>query len=140
MLSALLVAAPALKAPSAKDVGLEGEWVLVDQVIRGKPDKITRRFVLVFQADGVCLSGNGTDEATYHFHFVIDGTARPMEIDMKSHPKAGDKWAPGIFRVEGDTLTVCQATSVDEKRPTKFEPSADPPNWLYVYKRVKKKD
>jgi uncharacterized protein (TIGR03067 family) len=136
----MVITAPAPKSPSAKDTGLEGEWRLVAQEICGQADTITRTYVHVFQADGTCSSGNGTDQPTYHFHYTIDGTARPMRIDLKSNPQPRQKWGLGIFKVEGDTLTLCMAAMPEGERPAKFESTKDPPTWLYVYKRVKKKD
>lgn len=63
--------------------------------------------------------------------FSIDPTTDPKTIDLNSneidlspggepvkYPAAA---LPGIYRLEGDVLTVCFATGEDRRRPTRFE-------------------
>jgi uncharacterized protein (TIGR03067 family) len=145
MLSSLLIfvltTAAALATSSATGVGLVGEWALESKVIRGDVEPVRRGgFVHVYLPDGRCLSASGKDTPTFHFNYTIDTSVRPMRIDMTSKPPGTVKPVLGIFKIEGDTLTICQATTPDGERPTTFKSTKDPPRWLYVYKRIKKKD
>jgi uncharacterized protein (TIGR03067 family) len=141
LLTIVVVGARALTSPTAKDIGLEGDWLLESKFIVGKPEPLSRQtFVHIFGVDGKCLRSTGGDPATFHYYYTIDTTVRPMRIDKTSKPLGTAKPVLGIFKIEGDTLTICQATTPDGDRPTTFESTKDPPTWLYVYKRVKKKD
>jgi len=139
---AVAVGAPALKAPTPLDVGLVGSWRLETKVILGKVEQVPpdKEFVHIFEADGRCLNDRGKERPSFHFNYAIDATASPMTIDMLSKPFGSAKPMRGIFKIEADTLIICQATTPDGDRPTTFESTKDPPRWLYLYKRVKEKD
>jgi uncharacterized protein (TIGR03067 family) len=80
-----------------------------------------------------------------HLQFPTPEDSWTITLDPKRDPKwfdyRGNK-APntsaihrGIYRLEGDTLTICSVRNGDEKdRPTKFE-STGGAVWLQVYKR-----
>lgn len=142
LLLTMVLSAPGLKQPSAKDVGLEGEWLLIESVILGRKSPLAPQpFVHIFAADGTVLSGDGKDPATFHANYAIDGTSRPMRFDWIAKPPRGERFTrKGIFKVEGDTLTLCVSATSEGDRPTEFTSTKDPPIWLYTYKRVKKKD
>ena len=64
----------------------------------------------------------------------------PKAIDLtpegdSAGPLKG-KTYPGIYKIEGDTLTLCLSIKADSKRPTKF--ATKDTYWvLDVYKRAK---
>lgn len=140
----LAVGAPALKSPSAQDVGLVGEWELVARIVGGKPEPAPgppRAFILTYGPDGNGQRRQGDDPPDRDFRYVIDATAHPMTLD-EIHRSAGKPTVvrKSIFKVDNDTLTVCMAAGLDGDRPTSFESTRDPTTWLYTFKRVRKKD
>jgi uncharacterized protein (TIGR03067 family) len=135
LFAALLVAAPAVKAkPTPDDVVPTGEWVIVK----------------LEQAGNDLLQGLGTLTLTFQDRTAVvrlgklefpvgvtfDPTARPKEINV-TPDMSGASHLAGIYKIEGDTLTICLGDKVGSPRPTEFK--ADGPDaGLIVLKRAKK--
>jgi uncharacterized protein (TIGR03067 family) len=128
-------AAPGLKDPPKDPPGLVGTWEVATFRANGreKPQAVTYEWQ--FTADG-------------HWLIRTDGKNRPGESRYSADPKAdsptidfdaGPGTSPrrGIYRVDGDTLTVCIGSS-GPNRPTGFDAPAGSPNFLYTFKRVRK--
>lgn len=112
---------PKCERPSVmRPAPLPGTWVLVSGVMTDSKGQVTlggRDLALTI----------GPDKATWRFLFQegwrqYDGTCRydqskdPKEIDL-SQPDNPNTVARGIYRIEGDTLTI----SMDAQRPTSFD-------------------
>jgi uncharacterized protein (TIGR03067 family) len=68
-------------------------------------------------------------------------TADPKLIDLRGPDrltKGRTKDREGIYKVDGDTLTLVVYARADKKRPTTFDTPTDAGVNLHVYKRVKK--
>jgi uncharacterized protein (TIGR03067 family) len=131
--SAFAFAAPAPKTPAKIDSPVIGKWRLVS--LDGRPPGERNPETETFRPDGTVVRdgagyralGRGPSELPY----TVDGTADPPRLDMG--------WRPvlGIFRVKGDTLTVCYAVDSDTIRPTWF---GEKGTLLCVYERIKPTD
>jgi uncharacterized protein (TIGR03067 family) len=79
--------------------------------------------------------GKEKDEGT----FTVDPSKSPKEVDVKSEagPNKG-KTIKAIYKIDGDTMTVCYEHDTNEPRPTKFESKAKTTHLLITYKREKK--
>ena len=90
---------------------LTGTWV-TNAIDSGEGPKLTVAITYTFK-DGKLTSeqGKGPKEYTYK----IDSTKDPKEIDMDT----GKEVRKGIYKIEKDTLTICQTrpTKADAKRP-----------------------
>ena len=139
LLTALAIAlgAPAPKEdPKKEPQPLVGEWVAEKGVIRGKEQAFPPGGVAFeFTADGKLLVRDGTKQAD-PADYMTDPKKSPAEIDIM--PPADQKQPPssGIFKVEGDTLTICARRG--GKRPTKFESPVGSDLTLLTLKRVPK--
>jgi uncharacterized protein (TIGR03067 family) len=88
-----------------------------------------------FTADGKFIFKEGNkdaDEGTYK----VDAKKNPGEIDIV--PPKESSTHVGIYKIEGDTLTICLADKNSTERPTKFESPDGSDIFLVTLKRVKK--
>ena len=117
-------AAPRLKDSSAaKPLSIVDEWV---------PDNGGRTHE--FTEGGVLLLV-GEKPSPRPPRYVVNSKTNPAEFDL-THPDKSATWL-GICKVEGDTLTICISIRAGDARPTRFEPSNDPPISLQTFKRAK---
>jgi uncharacterized protein (TIGR03067 family) len=127
-LTATLLGAPALKA---KPEAPTGEWVLV-RLERNGVDN-TGPLDAVLKCDESVLIiyiAEGRHKTSVQFH--PEGKANAIDLN----PQGRDAPGRGIYKIEGDTLTIC-SNETDAPRPTRFE--SDTPNRsLMVFKRVGK--
>jgi uncharacterized protein (TIGR03067 family) len=136
----LAPAAPALKDRPPKEPPIIGEWVRVGHTNAGAPVAPDREpHHQVFTADGQWeYSYGGRQGSAGQKTFVTDTRQNPPTIDIHMD-KAGRASYRGVYKVEGDTLTLCLVMG-DQDRPKTFESSPDKPTTVWVFKRVKPKD
>jgi uncharacterized protein (TIGR03067 family) len=133
----LAVVAPGDKeAPKKEAPSIVGEWDGEKTVRGGMERPIPDGGVKVtFTADGKLLFKEGTKDLQTG-SYKADATKSPGEIEIT--PPKEDAPHIGIFKIDGDTLTICLADKGSTDRPNKFE-SLDGTNVLLVtLKRVKK--
>ena len=127
----LALAAPGPKNDVPKQPPLVGEWRLVrtdDTPTSRETDRIEE-----FRPGGVHVlrlwGGPGLESRNEH-RYTVDVKADPPRLDV-----ADD--LVGIFKVEGDTLSVCFRVRTTGPRPTQFK-AIDGEQRLFVYQRVMK--
>lgn len=119
---AVTISAPAPKDAPKKESSIVGEWNGVKAVAAGKELPVPEGGVtFTFAEDGKVLIREGKrdkDSATYK----VDPRKDPPELDLIPPPDKKEPTVHGIFKVEGDTLTLCFERGQGEgTRPTKFE-------------------
>jgi len=83
---------------------------------------------VVWRRDGKSFSGST---------IVLDPTADPKTIDILADGgPAHDKRVLGIYKLEGDELTICIADR-DQPRPSEFKAEKDSKHTLMVFAREK---
>jgi uncharacterized protein (TIGR03067 family) len=131
---ALLVAAPGAKDPPKKDPpSLIGVWIGETGIKGGKPSppedasmEFTKDGSLVFKEKGKDITGS----------YKLDVKKNPAELDITLGAGGQSFSLPGIYKIEGDTLTICFTFMGD--RPAKFESPDGSMNMLITLKRAKK--
>ena len=140
----LAVAAPVPKDPPKKELPVVGEWEGVKAIAGGKEDPLPGGGVtFTFAADGKYYARAADMERPREGTYTVDPKADPAHMDMIPPADDGDRVVlKGIWKVEGDTLTMCFGRRVKDanERPTKFESPEGGNVVLMTFKRAAKKD
>jgi uncharacterized protein (TIGR03067 family) len=141
----VLVLALTLGAPALKDKettpSLVGEWVVESVTSNGASVSVTGGMRYIFTPDGQWLIRREGME------LILDGGTRGYSVDPKPNTPTVDLITTrikgpetrlfGIYKIEGDTLTICGTRTKGGDRPTKFESLEGSNTTLYVLKRPK---
>jgi uncharacterized protein (TIGR03067 family) len=133
--------APALKDPPKKAATVAGEWEVVSMTTGGRAAGVGTDLRYTFTDDGRWLIHRDGQEVGPQLRrgFVVDPKPDPPTVDLISNSAAAN--GPrliGIFKIEGDTLTICGTRQKGAERPTKFDSPDGSQIAVYVLKRVKK--
>lgn len=130
----LIAAAPAPKdapSPPAAVNPLVGEWVVESHVASGKP------LPRVGKAERVTITSDRwkvSKESEAESYLSVDATKDPPQIDVWVPDQDGEVRCRGIYKLDGDTLTVSYTLGKD--RPTKFESGPKSGQYLMTLKRL----
>jgi uncharacterized protein (TIGR03067 family) len=133
----LLTAVAALTASGGdqtdKDL-FQGPWRVVSAEISGK--KVAGDELKEMQKDPMVFRGDkliGRYEAT----FTLDPAKKPKEIDVVTAAGKEKMTFRGIYRLEGDELTLCLGTEANGARPASFTTKPGDKAGVIVLQRMK---
>ena len=126
VMSSVLAAAP---AKDDEDL-IQGTWKIKSETIGGKDRSTEDRQCIVTIAGDKFITKVG-DDTQQEGTFKLDTTTKPKSI----HLRVNGKLRRGIYKLDGDTLTICGSTGEDP--PSEFESKDGSEMELYVLKRVK---
>lgn len=117
---------------------LEGKWTTAEVEAGGKVfPKGTFDFTMVIGADGKSTGKMPTGE--FQFTITVDPKKKPRTMD-NLHETGADKGKKqyGIYKLEGDKLTVCMTPrgAPESDRPTEFT-SKGSKSVVFVFERIK---
>jgi uncharacterized protein (TIGR03067 family) len=134
---AIVVAAPAAKDPPKKEPpSIIGEWAGESGVRGGKPDNPPPGTSITFTKDGKVIMKEGGEGRAEEATYKADSKKDLAEIDITPPAREKEQTLLGIYKIEGDTLTLC--FSMGGERPKAFEAPAGTQIMLITCKRVKK--
>jgi uncharacterized protein (TIGR03067 family) len=137
--SSLALGAPAAKdAPKKELPTIVGHWASEKVTVGGKDQDVPPNSIkFEFADDGTVVVRMGTDKPQSPTYKVTP-KAVPPEIDLT--PAAGVKRPPslGIYKLDGDTLTICFDQEPGAARPKSFESREGSAVLVLTLKRVKK--
>jgi uncharacterized protein (TIGR03067 family) len=126
---------PAL-ADDAGQAALAGAWAAAEAERDGAAASGLVGHRLVFEGDRFGISAPD-GELLYEGTYQADPAAQPPRIDFRNDAgqAAGQEWE-GIYRLEGDTLTIVDdAPDPAKGRPAEFEAPAGSGHVLLVFRR-----
>src|SRR5262245_56018434 len=80
---------------------LQGEWVVVKAEVAGKELASLKDKKLVVKGD----EWTAPTGRELTFKFKLDAAKNPKQIDLKLDAGGAEMTLPGIYKIEGDTLT-----------------------------------
>jgi uncharacterized protein (TIGR03067 family) len=144
----LIILATTLGAPTTKEKdkdtakdSIVGEWEGVTATANGKDLPVPPGGIkFEFTADGKMLVHEGKKDKPDAGTYKTDAKKSPAEIDIIPPTDKKDPTILGIYKVEGDTMTLCIARGKDgaATRPTKFDAAPGAEVMLLTLKRAKK--
>ena len=108
---------------------LQGEWTIVSVEAPAQVKQNAERPYLTVKGDEWLQPSSAKLQLT----FKIDAAKTPKQLDLIS--QNGQTWQ-GIFKIDGDTFTLCRSHGPGGERPTAFE--GGPGIMLMVFKRAAK--
>jgi RNA polymerase sigma-70 factor (ECF subfamily) len=150
LLAALTAAGTAGKRDAnKKDLErLQGDWLVVNAFADGRRQKPRSTRHIRLAGDQMARYGKEFDAGRVLWDTVsIDGTKQPAQMDIEApnahgrNPGGVGSPAPAtilaIYKIEGDTLTVCHSTT-GSPRPKEFASPRGSSVIVLVYRREKK--
>jgi uncharacterized protein (TIGR03067 family) len=97
---------------------VQGDWQVVKLERPGSPGNPDELIRVRYAFDKDCATLMNGEQKVWEGVFRVDPMAEPQAIDFTgtADPHNGEK-SFGIYRVEGDALTIC----VGKMRPTEFD-------------------
>jgi uncharacterized protein (TIGR03067 family) len=128
---------PAVSVEARADLDrMQGGWVRVSSEASGNKRILEKPLPVLIVAEGKFTFGAKSDPEDVK----LDPGQSPKAIDLtptgdSAGPLKG-KTYPGIYKIEGDTLTLCLSIKPGSKRPTEFTTVGN--QWVIdVYERQK---
>ena len=126
------------KADAKDQDALQGLWQAVELEHQGQkaPDAVVKRFQVRIKGDKLVF-GPGTDDREHTFS--LDPGVKPKAMDLvpSDGPAKGKRLPCAIYRLDGDTLTICLDKDGEaNKRPIAFKTAAEDGFSLLTLKRV----
>ncbi len=116
---------------------LKGKWVAVSLKQGGisAPDELTETFKFDFNGKEYKNTAVGQSEEG---GYKLDSSKTPktIDFDIKTGNDKGKKQL-GVYKLDGDKLTIVASMAGETERPKSLEPEADAPVMVIVLKREK---
>ncbi len=113
---------------------LQGRWSLVAPVtFDGQPQDVPPGTEILIEGDRLTVSLNDRKTIFAPFTIEIDPSKSPATIDLVT---SGGARALGIYRLDGDTLTMCNSSAADRPRPEGFRSDPGRKEGLMTYRRI----
>ncbi len=115
-------------------MGIQGAWKLESWELDGrlKPAEAIKGMILEINARGEWVLSFGPGKATNHALVFIDPSKKPGGLEVRG--PNGMVFRSGLYKAEGDTLTICSTAWPGAPPPKELKSSAE--HDLWVWKRT----
>jgi uncharacterized protein (TIGR03067 family) len=120
---------------------LQGTWQVtkyIDEDGKEAPAKEIVNHTFQFKGDQVVIHSTKDDDGR-EFKYSVDGAKKPKAIDIDMGPP---KPSEGIYKLEGDKLTICIVSGYRNDRPAPrpsgFKESKEKKYVVFILKKVSK--
>lgn len=120
------------KEVKTDEKALQGTWVVVSGLRKGKPCEDVKDARFIFKNNSVSIRRAG--EADTKMTYRLDASKSPRTIDVTAEGRVNQ----GIYELRGDVLKLCLAGVSSKKRPAKFSSEKGELKVLIELKREKK--
>jgi len=135
---AVAVGAPGVKDPPKKEASIVGVWIREKLTAGGKDEsELGAGARFTFTEDGKFLMKQKDRDEREEGKYKVDPKKDPAEIEFEGRRGKKDSPILGIYKLDGDSLTLC-INGGENARPTKFESPEGSQNILMTFKRAKK--
>jgi uncharacterized protein (TIGR03067 family) len=133
LIAALLVAADEPKSGADKDEkAILGTWIVTKAEREGQPDdRAVGSITLTFEKESKVKYQRQSEDAKTGT-YKLDTTKSPRQLTIT--PGDGNRGTTGIYKVDGDELTICMPRA-EAELPTEFATKAGSKTMLIVLKR-----
>lgn len=133
-LSFIIASTPPVDVRTQSAAKLEGRWKLVELLDPSGAENDISGLVgsLFFEFNDDDITMRTADFEGWTWKFSIDATKSPKWMDWDE----GRRTWEGIYKIEGDELTICVVGWKNPPRPTEFRADADGPYVLMIFKRI----
>lgn len=122
------------------DDSIYAKWKVTSAIFYGKESPQNHGETYEFRKYGRLLTQYPRDKTPQEGDYRIDLEKTPHHLDMQrfsDHPDMGGGGpTKGIFKVQGDVLTICISGSANWPRPEEFASKKESRNILWKMKRV----
>ncbi|HEY3789245.1 MAG TPA: TIGR03067 domain-containing protein [Urbifossiella sp.] len=129
------------RKPADKDKeSIQGLWQAIDLEANGKkaPAEAVKSFQVRVKDDSLVFSPD-TDNRKHAFTLLPDAKPKALDLTPFDGPAKGKKLSCAIYKLEGDTLTICLDKKDGSKRPKEFKTEDGDGFALIKLERVKGK-
>jgi uncharacterized protein (TIGR03067 family) len=128
---------PGAATPAAQEKGLDGTWQTESMEDSGSkyPAEDAKKWSLVITGGDFTLRLDGKKHSSGKVKFNPATNPKTFEFTFSDGPFNGQSFA-GIYKLEGDTYTICYAEKGRET-PKTFATKPDSQQMLVVYKKAK---
>jgi uncharacterized protein (TIGR03067 family) len=126
------------KAVKADLEKIQGTYVMKSLEVDGKavPEDKLKSSTLTIKDDKYIVK---VKDQTFETQMILDPEKKPKTIDMKFLDGVNkDKMAPGIYKFDDETFTMCRGLNPGQTRPQDFGTWPNTNTFLVVWKKEKK--
>lgn len=133
-MSVAMVASALADEAGEDDLKLQGTWTVTSVVNNGEKLADLGSAEFTFEGDKLVMK---SDTRKLSGRFELDWSKKPTHMDMIFQGEQGqDVRSNAIYKIEGKTLTICDARRPGKPRPGAFKSEAD--SWQTLIVLVKK--